>query len=69
MRQQVAEALEAEEISQSELARRAEISRPNLVNWLAGNLDIKLSTLEKICAALGREIQLTPPRRSNRSTR
>jgi transcriptional regulator with XRE-family HTH domain len=53
-------------LSQTELARRAGISRPNLVAIEQGRKDLTLSTLVKISQALGispgKLLEETPPR-------
>ena len=49
-----------QEISISELARRAEVHRAKLSQWLAGTCDTTLTTFERVCRALG--ISLTRPK-------
>lgn len=49
----VAKAAIAKGMSVSDLARRADVSRPNLSAWINGRADIKVSTLERIMAELG----------------
>lgn len=55
----VKQALAAQGVTQSQLARDAGYSRPHIVAWLNGRKEISAATLAKIASVLGLELKHT----------
>jgi transcriptional regulator with XRE-family HTH domain len=53
IRSAIATAMTDQAVSQSELARRAEVNPSRICDYLAGRRDLTGATLDRLCAALG----------------
>ena len=60
--EQIRAEMERQDITISELARRAELSRPQTSSWMAGRKTVTIETAEAAANALGCELVLRPVR-------
>lgn len=65
IRQAVVEAVAAAKISQTELARSAGMTQPQVSDYLAGRSDVRTETASRLLAALG--LQISREKNSARS--